>query len=142
MAKGDLNSRQIQFVQNLLTGMTYTDAYKEAGYKPKNDDIAASSASHLLKDVPKVREYWESQKDEMMELARSRCVSLAMEALPVLQDLLTDKDPQVQLAAIRQIIKLSGLEPDPKLKIESEAKTYVLFPGLDDDDLPDPYDPE
>lgn len=43
-----LNPRQQKFVCNLVSGMSQTQAYKEAGYNPRSDDAAKACATKLL----------------------------------------------------------------------------------------------
>lgn len=55
MADKPLTPKQERFVQEFLVDLNATAAYKRAGYKVKNDNAAAASASQLLRN-PKVQE--------------------------------------------------------------------------------------
>jgi len=133
----EINNRQILFINGLLEGKTYTQAYKDAGYKPKNDDIAASKASRLL-TIPKVQAYWEQKKQELFDLSRSRMISLALDALPVLQELMLNaKTEAVKLGAARDILDRAGLKPEMKLEIDTPGRVFINFVGLGDDPFPD-----
>ena len=50
MAKG-LTEQQRKFAQNLVKGMSQTEAYLKAGYKVKSSKVAAEAASRLSKNV-------------------------------------------------------------------------------------------
>lgn len=51
MAK--LSQQQERFARNIIEGMNQTDAYKAAGYKCANDNVAAVNASNLIRN-PKI----------------------------------------------------------------------------------------
>jgi len=52
----DLTDRQRKFAQNLVTGMTQVEAYRNAGYKVSSVKVAEVNASRLLSNA-KVSEY-------------------------------------------------------------------------------------
>ena len=43
-----LNTRQLKFAEFVLQGLSQSEAYKKAGYKVKNDEVAKSKASRLV----------------------------------------------------------------------------------------------
>lgn len=51
-----LSEKQKRFADLLLQGVDQTNAYKQAGYKPKNDAIAAACSSALRRN-PKILSY-------------------------------------------------------------------------------------
>lgn len=133
----ELNSRQIKFVRNLLKGMTYTLAYTEAGYRAKSDDIAAANASRLIAN-DKIRAFWDAEQEKLLALSRSRIVSLAMDALPVVQGLMTSAEaPGIKLAAAKDILDRAGLQAVTKVELGSEGKVIINFIGLDEATFPD-----
>lgn len=48
---GNLNARQIKFVDHYLQSANATDSYIRAGYRVKNRDVAKSAASTLVKKL-------------------------------------------------------------------------------------------
>lgn len=137
LAMSDLNSRQIKFVRNLLIGMTYTDAYVGAGYHAKNDTVAAANASRLIAN-DKVKAFWDEEKAKLLDLSRSRIVSLALDALPVVQSVMTtSKDDFARLGAAKDILDRAGLKPETKIELGGEGRVIINFLGLEDDDFPD-----
>ena len=56
-----LSQQQKRFADHILQGKNQTDAYKQAGYKCANDNVAAVSASELVRN-PKVVAYMEAQR--------------------------------------------------------------------------------
>ena len=59
-----LSTQQEKFCLNIIEGMNQTDAYKAAGYKCANDNVAAANAAALIRN-PKI----ESKLAEMRENA-------------------------------------------------------------------------
>lgn len=51
-----MNHRELKFCECILAGTTQHGAYKKAGYKAKNDNVAAVEAHKLLKK-PKIAKY-------------------------------------------------------------------------------------
>jgi hypothetical protein len=58
-----LSQQQQRFADLILEGRNQTDAYKQAGYKCANDNVAAVSASELVRN-PKVVAYMAEQRQE------------------------------------------------------------------------------
>lgn len=61
-----LTKQQEAFALNLLKGMNQTDAYKAAGYKCANDNVAAVSASELVRN-PKVVQFMDAFRQKAAE---------------------------------------------------------------------------
>lgn len=69
--------REALFVEGVLEGLTYTAAYKRAGYTPKNDNVAGNLASLLLKKPrvarcladgrAKLADRWAATQDRILE---------------------------------------------------------------------------
>jgi hypothetical protein len=58
-----LSQQQKRFADLVLQGKNQTDAYKQAGYKCANDNVAAVSASELVRN-PKVVAYMTEHRQE------------------------------------------------------------------------------
>ena len=58
-----LSQQQRRFADLILEGKSQTQAYKDAGYKCANDNVAAVSASELVRN-PKVVAYIEDHRKE------------------------------------------------------------------------------
>jgi hypothetical protein len=58
-----LSQQQQRFADLILEGRNQTDAYKQAGYKCANDNVAAVSASELVRN-PKVVAYMTERRQE------------------------------------------------------------------------------
>lgn len=58
-----LSQQQRRFAELILEGKNQTDAYKQAGYKCANDNVAAVSASELVRN-PKVVAFMAEQRQE------------------------------------------------------------------------------
>ena len=61
-----MSEQQRRFADFVLEGKSATEAYKLAGYKPKNDDVAAAAASRLLGNV-KVSRYIAERQQKAVE---------------------------------------------------------------------------
>ena len=80
-----LNPRQQKFVCNLVSGMNQTQAYKEAGYKPKSDDQAKVMASRLLTNV-NVKAAYEALSKPIAESQAESAILSQDEALRILTE--------------------------------------------------------
>ena len=88
MAKGELNYRQEKFITNILDGMTYTEAYIQAGYSKKG---ARQAASKLLTNTDIQREY-KKRREEALERARLILEKAATDAAITVVELLAEGD--------------------------------------------------
>jgi hypothetical protein len=64
-----LTKQQEAFALNIIAGMNQTDAYKAAGYKCANDNVAAVSASELVRN-PKVVAFVEAHRAQAAKEAQ------------------------------------------------------------------------
>src|SRR5262245_51228030 len=48
--RGKLSPKQVRFVQEYLIDLNGTMAYRAAGYKARNDNVAAVNASNLIRN--------------------------------------------------------------------------------------------
>jgi phage terminase small subunit len=69
MPDGVLTERQRRFVEEYLIDLNATAAYKRAGYKPKSDHAAETSASRLLRN-DEVRAEIRKQRKEQAKQSR------------------------------------------------------------------------
>ena len=58
-----MTQQQRRFAELILDGKNQTDAYKQAGYKCANDNVAAVSASELVRN-PKIVAFMAEQRQE------------------------------------------------------------------------------
>ncbi|MBD1864211.1 terminase small subunit [Trichocoleus desertorum] len=147
-----LTERQRSFCNAYLTHFNATRAYKEAGYTAKNDNVAAASASALLKR-PQVIEYLRTKSveaAERVELTLDYVLRKVKDRLEVritdVADIgrhgdLTIKDlnkvPKEAVAAIAEISS-TFTEEGPKLKLKMKDDGLALrlaakYTGLTDD---------
>src|SRR5690554_5500186 len=73
------NARHERFCQEIVKGVSGREAYKTAGYKPKNDNVADANASRLLSDA-KVRA-------RIAELQERAAVRAELTVLDILEEL-------------------------------------------------------
>lgn len=64
--KRKFNARELKFAEYILQGVAQATAYKQAGYKAKNSNVAAVMANRLLKKA-KVAEYIAARRKELTE---------------------------------------------------------------------------
>ena len=94
-AKADdgLTPRQERFVQEYLTGLNATAAYKRAGYQAKNDNVAGVMGHRLLRNA-KVQAAIRQAREDMQQRAEvsrdwviralKETIDLALRDVPVL----------------------------------------------------------
>lgn len=122
-----LNPRQQKFVCNLVSGMNQTQAYKEAGYKPKSDEQAKVMASRLLTNV-NVKAAYEALMKPKAEDEAIAAIATKDEVKKILTSMARrELDPFSQshsdkIAAIRLMAKICGWEGvSEKDKAQNEA---------------------
>jgi phage terminase small subunit len=64
-----LRPRLVRFCENIVSGKTQVESYKQAGYKPKNDNVASVQASRLL-DIPNVNRYITIRENQIQDKLR------------------------------------------------------------------------
>lgn len=107
MAK--LTAKQKLFADNYLISLNATQAYKDAGYKVKNDNIAAVESKRLL-EKQKIKDYIQ----ERMESKESELIASQDEVLEFLTDTMRSSNGKHHIA--------------PRLRAaEMLAKRYALF---------------
>jgi phage terminase small subunit len=80
-----LSERQKRFVEEFLTDFNATKAYRRAGYGAKNDAVAASSASELLR-IPKVQAAVEEGRSVLRRRAEITKADLICQALEIYEN--------------------------------------------------------
>ena len=88
--KGKLNSRQKNFVENILKGMSQQRAYEEAGYN-STGNAARVQASRMM-GKPKVQEALKERRSNRARRTKSQLTTLLTHALSVYHDILKKKD--------------------------------------------------
>lgn len=79
-----LTRQQQAFADLILEGRNQTDAYKQAGYKCANDNVAAVSASELVRN-PKVATYIEQKRQQAAQMAQIDLQWLIKESVELYQ---------------------------------------------------------
>lgn len=117
MAK--LTARQKLFADNYLISLNATQAYKDAGYKVKNDNIAAVESKKLL-EKQKIKDYIQ----ERMQSKEAELVASQDEVLEFLSDTMRSSNGKhhisQRLRAAEMLGKRYALFTD---KIESNNTT-------------------
>ena len=101
-----MERKQAKFCIEFLRTGNATEAYKAAGYTPRNDAIAAVCASQLLRK-PKVREYLDKLRKDL----DGEIIADAFERRVKLTAILRDKENSVSdvTKAIDILNKMDGL---------------------------------
>ncbi len=103
----DLSEQQERFCRAIVEGMNQTDAYKAAGYKCKDDNVAKVNASRLLTNANVCERIAELRKP----IAAQTSVTLAwliQQAQEVLIAAKADASHAASIAAIKELGILSG----------------------------------
>ena len=149
-----LTPRQREFVELYLGGMNATEAYKLAGYKVKNDNVAGPESSKLLRNPKVSQEITRLKAHELAKQAKKQ------EKLEVTQDWLITQLAQtvsdsraagqhsVAMNSIVHIGKLLGLYVDKRevsasLSVDStltQLDTAQLLGALKQAQQPDTID--
>ena len=123
------NARHERFAQEIVKGKSGREAYRSAGFKPKNDNAADAAASRLLKDV-KVR----ARITELQERAAKRAELTVVDILNELEQArllaLQLEQPSAMVAASMGRAKVAGLIVD-----KSEHGKPGDFSRMSDDEL-------
>lgn len=102
------NARHEIFAQETVKGASGREAYKTAGYKPKNDNVADANASRLLRDA-KVR----ARIEELQERAAVRAELTVLDILDELKQArelaLQLEQPAAMISASMGRAKVAGL---------------------------------
>lgn len=123
------NARHERFAQEIVKGASGREAYKTAGYKPKNDNVADANASRLLSDA-KVRA-------RIAELQERAAVRAELTVLDILDELnqarllaMQLEQPAAMVSASMGRAKVAGLIVD-----KSEHGKPGDFSRMSDDEL-------
>jgi len=103
-----LTRQQQAFADLILEGRNQTDAYKQAGYKCANDNVAAVSASELVRN-PKVATYIEQKRQMAAQMAQIDLQWLIRESVELYQLAKQDRAHGAANAALKTIGVYTGL---------------------------------
>jgi hypothetical protein len=110
-----LSPKQQAFVQALIKGATYADAYKKAGFPGgQSRSVATSNASNILRTNPNVRQAMKIARDELRERNMLEACDI-IEMLRETREVAQAADPpqaSAAVAAAMGIAKLLGLQID------------------------------
>lgn len=115
-----LNTKQELFIQNIISGMTQRQAYKEA-YKAKYTDKAIDEKACVLFNSEKVQERYR----ELLAKLEEKAVMTAFEKRRILRDMAYDSDVSAadRIKAIDTDNKMAG---EYVTKIEGNIKMNKL----------------
>ena len=135
-----LTPRQREFVELYLGGMNATEAYKLAGYKVKNDNVAGPESSKLLRN-PKVSQAItrrkvgnlaeKQKKQEKYEITQDWLIS---QLITTIEDARADKQHNTVRNSLVDIGKLVGLYFDKK-EINTQLSIDANLTSLDTGEL-------
>lgn len=127
-----LNPKHVRFIKNLLKGMGYGEAYREAGYNPKDIYSACSSAYNLLKK-PEIAEEYERRQAQQDQHDRKLVRTKRTRALVQLFNLVEygDDKQKPRLGAINLVLKLDGFVPEEKHKHEHSGSVEHQITGIE-----------
>ena len=116
----DLSEQQERFCRAIVEGMNQTDAYKAAGYKCKDDNVAKVNASRLLTNANVCERIAELRKP----IAAQTSVTLAwliQQAQEVLIAAKADASHAASIAAIKELGILSGKRIETRHNLNQDA---------------------
>ena len=126
MSNKKLNTRQRNFVENILRGMNQKKAYIEAGYESRGNS-AEVNASKLIRK-PKVQEKLKQRRQERVIATKSQIAKLLSGALKTHSDIQKIKNLSELSENERKNLKLklqSAKDILDRCKIGKEEKTQV-----------------
>ena len=126
----EAGSKIFHFCENVLLGMSHTQAAKAAGY-------SSTHGSRLMKK-PEVKTYLETQRYAMRRAAIVTREDAIQGFLHAIQDAKLLSDPNAQIAGWREVARMLGFyEPEKKeLKLSlSQEETRKQLEALPEDEL-------
>lgn len=112
-AKKGLNDQQRLFADLVLQGKNQTDAYKLAGYKAKDDDVAAALASRLIGNE-KVARYLDAKRAKAIKKTEINLEWLIEQAADLYAECRNEADRANAGANIQRLAQLTGNWIDKK----------------------------
>ena len=120
-----LNIRQLKFIDGLLEGKTQKKAYIDAGYEVKDDNVAMSNASQLLRNT-KVQEELEKRIEDLKSRNKLRLYRISEAALQRLVSILQSDekiaDSNVKADLIKYVLDGVGLKPAEEHNLNVKGK--------------------
>lgn len=102
-----LSQQQRRFADMILEGKSQTQAYKDAGYKCANDNVAAVSASELVRN-PKVVAYIEDHRKEAARALQIDLQWLIAKGVAILEAAENEKAYGPAVSALKELGILTG----------------------------------
>ena len=126
----ELNIRQLKFIDGLLEGKTQKKAYIDAGYEVKDDNVAMSNASQLLRNT-KVQEELDRRIEDLKSRNKLRLYRISEAALQRLVSILQSDekiaDSNVKADLIKYVLDGVGLKPaeEHNLNVKGKLETNL-----------------
>jgi hypothetical protein len=126
----ELNIRQLKFIDGLLEGKTQKKAYIDAGYEVKDDNVAMSNASQLLRNT-KVQEELDRRIEDLKSRNKLRLYRISEAALQRLVSILQSDekiaDSYVKADLIKYVLDGVGLKPaeEHNLNVKGKLETNL-----------------
>jgi phage terminase small subunit len=113
MAEKEFTPQQLVFIDKFLQSGNATQSYKDAGYKAKNDNVAAASAHKLLR-TPKIASYIRDERDRLRREGK------------VNRDDLLAKNAEIAFSNIDDVIKVE----DGRIVLKDNVQSLNQFDGV------------
>ena len=124
-----LTAKQEQFVQNIIQGMSQSDAYRSAYNARKMSDNAVYREASLLMNNPKVTQ----RLSELSSRADRRKIMSAQERLEWLTERITDDDLDIN-ARLKALDIMNKMDGEYVTKVQADVNNDVtIHIGLSDD---------
>jgi len=122
-----LNLKQRKFVDGLFEGKTQINAYKDAGYSPKDDHVASAGAYQLLENIGVQEEI--ARRLEVIERAnRIRLGRIGQRAVEELYNMVDKPEIDgIKLSAVKDALDRVGLKPIEKVEHGGTESRPVAF---------------
>lgn len=105
--------QQLTFINKYLESGNATKSYLEAGYKAKNENVAATSAYRLLR-TPKISAYIREERDRLRSLGKVSREDLLM------------KNAEIAFSNLDEVVHVV----DGKLELKPDAPSLNMFDGV------------
>jgi phage terminase small subunit len=108
-----LSEQQEKFCRNIIEGLNQTDAYKMAGYKCANDNVAAANASELIRN-PKIVAFIDEHREKASERAEMTLQRLIDMAEHIYTAAVSDEAYGPAVSALKELGVLTGLRVEKR----------------------------
>ena len=138
MSEKKLNSRQMKFITNYVSGMSRAEAY-HAVYNTKSLESARKSAYQLIQTNTDIQAEIERRLEEIQNQNREKLCKEAEESIKVLISLRDGAESDtVRYNAAREIMYMAGYKPTDKVDMSQHGslEINIIAPeGVDIDKL-------